>query len=113
MENENYSNQGPVIDNNPSAPSGNAKLYAILSYICPFWLLGLLIEPEKDDPYVKNHVNNGIVLSICGAACAIIPVLGWIASIAVLVFAIMGIVAAAQGTKFVIPLIGDKFIIVK
>ena len=98
MENENINNQGPVIDNNPSAPSGNGKLYAILSYICPLWLIGLLAEPEKNDPYVKNHVNNGI---------------GWIASIAVLVFAIMGIVAAAQDQQFTIPLIGDKFIIVK
>ena len=106
MENENINNQGPVIDNNPSAPSGNGKLYAILSYICPLWLIGLLAEPEKNDPYVKNHVNNGIV-------CGIIPVIGWIASIAVLVFAIMGIVAAAQDQQFTIPLIGDKFIIVK
>ena len=113
MEYENINNQGPVIDNNPSAPSGNGKLYAILSYICPLWLIGLLAEPEKNDPYVKNHVNNGIVLSICGVVCGIIPVIGWIASIAVLVFAIMGIVAAAQDQQFTIPLIGDKFIIVK
>lgn len=114
MENENTSNQGPVIDNNPSAPSGNAKIFAILSYICPLWLLGLLIEPEKNDPFVKHHVNNGIVLSICGAVCALIPVIGWfIGSIAVLVFDIMGIVAAAQDKEFSIPLIGDRFIIVK
>ena len=113
MENENINNQGPVIDNNPSAPAGNAKLFAILSYFCPLWLLGLLIEPEKNDPYVKNHVNNGIVLSICGFICGIVPVVGWLASIAVLVFAIMGIVAAAQDQQFTIPLIGDKFIIVK
>ena len=111
MENEN--NQGPVIDNNPSKPAGNAKLFAILAYFGIFCLIGLLVEPEKNDPYVKNHVNNGIVLSICGVVCGIIPVIGWIASIAVLVFAIMGIVAAAQDQQFTIPLIGDKFIIVK
>ncbi len=113
MENENINNQGPVIDNNPSAPSGNGKLFAILSYFCPLWLLGLLIEPEKNDPFVKNHVNNGIVLSICGFVCGIIPVIGWIASIAVLVFAILGIVAAAQDQQYTIPLIGDKFVIIK
>ena len=113
MENENINNQGPVIDNNPSAPSGNGKLYAILSYICPLWLIGLLAEPEKNDPYVKNHFNNGIVLSICGVVCGIIPVIGWIASIAVLVFAIMGIVAAAQDNYFTIPIIGEKIKIIK
>lgn len=113
MENENINNQGPVIDNNPSAPSGNAKIYAILSYIGILWLLGLLIEPEKNDPYVKNHVNNGIILCIAGVICAIIPILGWLCSIVVLVFAILGIVNAAQDKMYTIPLIGDKIQIIK
>ena len=113
MENENINNQGPVIDNNPQAPAGNGKLYAILAYIGIFWLIGLLAEPEKNDPYVKNHVNNGLILFIAGLICLIIPVVGWLCSIAVLVFAIMGIVYAAQNRLFTIPLIGDKFSLVK
>ena len=120
MENENINNQGPVIDNNPSAPAGNAKLFAILSYFCPLWLLGLLIEPEKNDPYVKNHVNNGIILTIVGVASGVIaaiPVVGWIISsvvgIASLVFAIIGIVKACQNTTYILPLIGDKFVLIK
>ena len=113
MENENINNQGPVIDNNPSQPAGNGKLYSILAYIGIFWIVGLLASPEKDDPYVKNHVNNGLILFIAGIICGIIPVVGWICSIVVLVFAIMGIVAAAQGKQFSIPLIGDKIRIIK
>ncbi len=103
-----------------SASSGNAKLYAILSYFGILWLLGLLIEPEKNDPYVKNHVNNGIILCIAGVASGIIgviPVIGvfiaGILSVVILVFAIMGIIAAASDKEFTMPLIGDKLQIIK
>ena len=113
MENENINNQGPVIDNNPSEPINNAKIFAILSYIRGLWLLGLLIEPEKNDPFVKNHVNNGIILYIAGIICAIIPFLGWLCSIVILVFAIIGIVNAAQNKMYTIPLIGDKIQFIK
>ena len=112
MENNEFEQNQTVIEANETL-EGNDKLFAILAYIGILWLIGLLVAPEKDHAYVKNHVNNGIVLSICGVVCGIIPVIGWIASIAVLVFAIMGIVAAAQDQQFTIPLIGDKFIIVK
>ncbi|MBP5260940.1 MAG: DUF4870 domain-containing protein [Clostridiales bacterium] len=102
------------------APTGSEKAFAILSYIGILWLIGLLKAPEKDVPYVKNHVNNGIVLTIVGVAGSIlnvIPVIGNIASavigLACLVFAIMGIVKACQNTTFTIPLIGDKFVIIK
>lgn len=112
MENESL-NQGPVIDNNPTGPVGNDKLYSILAYIGILWLIGLLAAPEKDHAFTKNHVNNGIILCIAGIICGIIPVIGWLCSIVVLVFAIMGIVAAAQDKTYTIPLIGDKFQIVK
>ena len=91
----------------------NAKLFSILAYISVLWLLGLLITPEKTSPFVKNHVNNGIVLCITGAILACIPFIGWIAEIAVAIFAIMGIVAAAKTQYFTIPLVGNKIKIVK
>ncbi len=102
-DNQNYSEQLP----------SNAKLFAILSYVSVLWLLGLLISPEKTSPFVRNHVNNGIVLCIVAAILACIPFLGWICEIAVAVFAIMGIIAAAKTQYYTIPLIGDKFKIVK
>ena len=91
----------------------NAKLFSILAYISVLWLLGLLITPEKTSPFVKNHVNNGIVLCITGAILACIPFIGWIAEIAVVIFMVMGIIAAAKTQYFTIPVIGDKIKIVK
>lgn len=91
----------------------NAKLFSILAYISVLWLLGLLITPEKTSPFVKNHVNNGIVLCITGAILACIPFIGWIAEIAVAIFAIMGIVAAAKTQYYTLPLFLGNFKIVK
>lgn len=102
------------------APTGSEKAFAILSYFGILWLIGLLKEPEKDVPYVKNHVNNGIILCIVNIAAAVlnvIPVVGTIVygvvGLAAFVFAIIGIVKACQNTTYTIPLIGDKFVIIK
>ncbi len=102
------------------APTGSEKAFAILSYFGILWLIGLLKEPEKDVPYVKNHVNNGIILCIVNIAAAVlnvIPVVGTIVygvvGLAAFVFAIIGIVKACQNTTYTLPLIGDKFVIIK
>ena len=91
----------------------NAKLFSILAYISVLWLLGLLITPEKTSPFVKNHVNTGIVLCITGAILACIPFIGWIAEIAVVIFMVMGIIAAAKTQYYTLPLFLGNFKIVK
>lgn len=91
--------QPPVSEQLPA----NAKLFSILAYISVLWLLGLLIKPEKYSAFVKSHVNNGIVLCICAAICACIPFLGWLCEIPVVVFIVMGIIAAAKTQYFTLP----------
>ena len=95
-ENQNVSEQLP----------SNAKLFSILSYVGILWLLGLLISPEKTSPFVRSHVNNGIIISIMEC----IPFVGWVCGI---ICALMGIIAAAKTQYFTIPVIGDKIKIVK
>ena len=102
-ENQNVSEQLP----------SNAKLFSILSYVGILWLLGLLISPEKTSPFVRSHVNNGIVLCITGAILACIPFLGWICEAVVVVFMVMGIIAAAKTQYFTLPLFLGKIKIVK
>lgn len=110
MENNEFEQN--IIDAN-STPEGNDKLFAVLAYIGILWILGLVVAPEKDHAFVKNHVNNGIILAIGSIILGIIPFLGWALEIAVLVFAIMGIIAAVKGEKFTIPFIGEKITIIK
>ena len=89
----------------------NNKLYNILAYVGILWLVGLIAA--KDEPDVKFHVNQGIVLTIAGFVAGIlniIPILGQILCLVIclvlFVFAIMGIVNAAKGEQKELPLIG-------
>lgn len=83
--------------------SGNEKLYAILAYICPLWIVGLLV-PEKDNEFVRYHVNQGIVLTIFGVLATAISC--GILSIAWLIFAIIGIINANNMEMKPMPIIG-------
>ena len=97
-----------MADNQPTSEQlpQNAKLFSILSYVGVLWLLGLLISPEKNSPYVRSHVNNGIVICIFG----LIPIVGYIWAI---ICVVMGIIAACKNQYFTLPVIGDKIKIVK
>lgn len=112
-------NEQPIVEAKPEV-TGNAKAYSILAYISILWLIGLLASPEKDLPFVKNHVNNGIILTIISAVSMIIAqipfvgkIISFIISVITLVFAIMGIVKACKEELFKLPVIGDNFTIIK
>lgn len=99
---------------------GNDKVFAILSYIGFLWLIGLLVSPEKDHAYVKNHVNNGILLTIAWVIAFVIsriPFIGWIIGlildIGIFVLCLLGLIAACQGQKYKLPLIGDSLVFIK
>ncbi len=92
----------------------------ILSAICYFSflfvILGLLVEPNSK--FLRYHINQSIMLYIFGIVCglvAIIPFLGWIASVigavACVVFMIMGIIRAFKGQAKDLPIIGKYTIV--
>ncbi len=91
---------------------------AVLAYILFF--IPLLTD-AKDDPYVKFHVKQGIVLFISWVAIGIfrmIPVLGWsfITSMlyaGVLVLMLIGVINALQGSKKELPIIGQYALKIK
>lgn len=94
------------MENNTSVEniSGQEKLFAILAYI-GLWWIGMLPTKVRESAYLKNHVNNGITISVCATILGCIPFLGWLAEIAVVVAIVMGIIAAATNKYFSIPLI--------
>lgn len=92
--------------------TGKQKIFAILAYVGILWFLGmcnLVPSDVRESAYVKNHVNNGMILFLCMAILACIPFLGWAVEVVVIVFAVMGIIAAATNKYFSIPIVGDKF----
>ena len=86
---------------------------AIVAYIIFF--IPLLTE-AKDDPFVKYHVKQGLVLFIFAVVAwfisGIIPVIGWyilspLSNLAIIIFMVMGIINAANGVEKPLPLIGS------
>ena len=69
--------QQPYNPQQPNAPyyagavSDNSKVYCILSYLSILWLIGLLGD-QKNNPRVRFHVNQGIILTIFAAALNIV-----------------------------------------
>lgn len=108
----------------------NNKVFAIIAY---FGILVLVpIFAAKESKFARFHANQGLGLFICEAAWGIISyiisyllavsfswamlglwsVISWLVCIGFLVFAIIGIVNAAQGSTKPMPLFG-KFKILK
>lgn len=85
---------------------------SILAYLGILVLIPIFAE--KNNRFVHFHANQGLILFIASFASGVIsfiPYLGVIVnvvvSVAVLVFAIMGIVNACQGEAKELPIIGD------
>jgi uncharacterized membrane protein len=84
----------------------------ILSYIGPLVIVSYITA--KDDPFVKFHIKQGLVLFVLeiivwfvGTMFLSLWMLLNLVNIAVFVLAVIGIVNAAQGKENKLPLIGD------
>ena len=85
---------------------------------CVTWIIIIALLLEPNSKFLRYHINQSILLTVFGFICglvAIVPVIGWIASvagmIATVVFTIMGIVRSLKGQAKDLPIIG-KYIIV-
>ncbi len=83
-----------------------------MAILCYIWILVLipLLTDAKNDPFVKFHIKQGLVLlivSIIVGALSWIPVVGWIAGVGVFIIWLIGIINAASGKEVKLPLIGQ------
>lgn len=107
MDQENSQNDQPQ----PAATPEHNTLMAILAYVSILVLIPLLAA--KDDPFVKFHVKQGLVLLIIEVAASVLASVLWVLGIlwtlidlAMLVYSIIGIVNAAEGKQKELPFIG-------
>jgi uncharacterized membrane protein len=106
------------------------KVFGVLAYIGILWLVPLLAA--KDSPFARYHCNQGLVLFLGAIAAwianwilsiilAFIPVLGWLMillislgiGLSILALAIIGIINAANGVCKPLPVIGNRFTLLK
>ena len=95
----------------PASSGGGGKNIgmAILCYLGILFIIPLLTD-AKNDPFVKFHIKQGIVLLIAWVITGVIswiPVVGWLAGIAVFVLWLIGIINAASGKQTPVPVIGQ------
>ena len=102
----------------------NNKIMGILAYIS--WLVLIPLFAAKESKFARFHCNQGIVLAVAEIIAVIVlsildglPLIGWIFSIAgsllglvCFLFAVLGIINAANGKAKELPIIG-KFKILK
>ncbi|MCM1055728.1 MAG: zinc-ribbon domain-containing protein [Bacteroides sp.] len=114
-----YVNQQPNYTNGVGMDPNDAqqnKAMGILAYFGILFLIPLLAAPNSR--FARFHANQGLVLflaEIVLGVIAAIPIVGWVigslGEVAALVFAIIGIVNAANGEVKELPLIGRISII--
>lgn len=95
----------------PQGASGNTGM-AIIAYLGILVIIPLVTS--KDDPFVKFHSKQGLVLLITWVIANFlwaIPVLGWFASpiinLGCFILMIVGIINAAGGQTKELPIIGQ------
>jgi uncharacterized membrane protein len=107
------------------------KIFGILAYLPPLLFLVPLLA-AKESKFAMYHCNQGLVLTITafalwivnmilGMILVFIPFVGWFLMavlhlgvfISILALAIMGIINAVNGVCKPLPLIGNRFTLVK
>ena len=90
----------------------NKTLMGILAYIGPLVIVSYLVA--KDDPFVKFHIKQGLVLIVIELIAWVLGSMFWrffmfinLVNLAVLVFAIIGIINVTQGQEKELPLVGQ------
>jgi uncharacterized membrane protein len=98
----------------PPTPAGgympaseNSKILAGIGYIVPIVaLVALLIDPYKDEPFVKFNGIQALGLWVIAVVLGWIPFVGWLLWLVVAVFAIIAAINTFQGKYYEVPVLG-------
>ncbi|MFH1292471.1 MAG: hypothetical protein ABIH87_04740 [bacterium] len=95
----------------PEQASENNKENTLMGVIAYVVFFVPLLTDAKDDPFVKYHVKQGLLLFLIAVGAVVLtPILFmivWLIHLAVLVLAIMGIVNVLNHKKEPVPFIGQ------
>ena len=111
MENQNGSVSGPVQEGSPDNKKDNKTLMAALSYIGILVLIPFFTS--KDNPYVKFHIKQGLVLLVIEVAVWFLGMMFYslwplmkLVKLCVFILAIIGIVNSVKGKEKDLPFVG-------
>jgi len=114
METENNTNQNttPPANQPAPAPVDNTTLMGILAYLGPLVLIPYLTA--KNDPFVKFHIKQGLVLVAIEIVLMILSSMIWgipglfqLLNLGLIILSILGIVNVTQKKETELPLVGQ------
>jgi len=92
------------------APDKDIEENKVLAAIGYVWILCLVpLFLKRNSKFAQFHAKQGLVLfvvEIFGWLIFWIPLIGWLLGLAVLVFAVLGIMNSLQGRYWEMPLLG-------
>ena len=92
------------ISSGDSSVSGDDKLMGALAYLGILVLIPLLTK--KDSSFVQFHAKQGLVLFIAAVILGWIPFVGWFFLAPIIgILALIGLIMAATGKEWKIPVI--------
>lgn len=88
----------------------DGKTKAIVAHITIIgWIIALVLNSSDKDEFASYYIRQLLGIYLLGLVLSFIPVIGWLASVIVLVFWILSLIGAIQGEKKETPLVGNYF----
>lgn len=88
----------------------DGKTKAIIAHITIIgWIVAIVLNSSEKDEFASYYIRQLLGLYLLGIICTLIPIVGWIVSIAVFVFWILSLIGAAQGEMKETPIVGKYF----
>ncbi|OGC80731.1 hypothetical protein A2943_02490 [Candidatus Adlerbacteria bacterium RIFCSPLOWO2_01_FULL_51_16] len=87
-------------------------LMGVLCYLGPLVIISFLVA--KDDPFVKYHIKQGLVLLVISAIVWVVSMTMWqfwmfyqLINLGIFILAVLGIINVVQGKEAPLPLVGQ------
>ncbi len=101
----------------PNEISSEGKTIALIAYLTIIgFIVALVMNMDKKDSFASFHIRQVLGLALTGIAFYIIglvPFLGWLVAmfgtLFLIVLWIIGLIAAINGQKKTVPILGDKY----
>jgi uncharacterized membrane protein len=88
----------------------DGKTKAIVAHITIIgWIIALVINSSEKDEFASYYIRQLLGIYLLGLVLTFIPIIGWLASVVVLVFWILSLIGAIQGEKKETPWLGKYF----
>ncbi len=82
------------------------RLWAAASYV---WFVSIVaIAARRNNAFVQFHANQGLLLFIASIVAMLVPVIGWIAQLAIFVVAVCAMIQALSGKEWKLPVGADQ-----